>query len=345
MYDSSMKAMVLEKLGPIEGRPLQLREIETHKIKKNNDLLIKIEGCGVCRSQLHGIEGDWVKYGIPPALPTIPGHEIVGTILKTGPGVKALKVGQRIGISPLHGSCMYCDYCKAGREHLCDKAEITGESLLGGYAEYITVSEDFATPIPDSMKSEYAAPLFCAGITAYKAVKASEPAKGKSVGIFGVGGVGHLTVEFAKIAGLRVIGVARNKAHLDVAKQVGADNVMQYTNQPEFLSLLKKEEGLLDSAIVFAPSEYVVDTAINSVKKGGTIVLGVLANIPNFDVFSEKTLRGTLIGSRSDMGDVVRLAKENDIKVIYKTYPLEQANQVLEDLKFSRIAARAVLTP
>lgn len=345
MHDSSMRAMVLEKLGPIEGRPLQLREIETHKIKKNNDLLIKIEGCGVCRSQLHGIEGDWVKYGIPPALPTIPGHEIVGTILETGPGVKTLKAGQRIGISPLHGSCMYCDYCKTGREHLCDKAEITGESLLGGYAEYITVSEDFATPIPDSMKSEYAAPLFCAGITAYKAVKASEPTKGKSVGIFGVGGVGHLTVEFAKIAGLRVIGVARNKAHLDVAKQVGADNVIQYTNQPEFLSLLKKEEGLLDSAIVFAPSEQVVDTAINSVKKGGTIVLGVLANIPSFDVFSEKTLRGTLIGSRSDMSDVVRLAKENDIKVIYKTYPLEQANQVLEDLKFSRIAARAVLTP
>lgn len=345
MHDSSMRAMVLEKLGPIEGRPLQLREIETHKIKKNNDLLIKIEGCGVCRSQLHGIEGDWVKYGIPPALPTIPGHEIVGTILETGPGVKTLKAGQRIGISPLHGSCMYCDYCKTGREHLCDKAEITGESLLGGYAEYITVSEDFATLIPDSMKSEYAAPLFCAGITAYKAVKASEPTKGKSVGIFGVGGVGHLTVEFAKIAGLRVIGVARNKAHLDVAKQVGADNVIQYTNQPEFLSLLKKEEGLLDSAIVFAPSEQVVDTAINSVKKGGTIVLGVLANIPSFDVFSEKTLRGTLIGSRSDMSDVVRLAKENDIKVIYKTYPLEQANQVLEDLKFSRIAARAVLTP
>jgi propanol-preferring alcohol dehydrogenase len=340
-----MRAMVLERLGPIEGKPLQLREIETHKIKKNNDLLIKIEGCGVCRSQLHGIEGDWVKYGIPPALPTVPGHEIVGTIIETGLGVKALKVGQRVGISPLHGSCMYCNYCKTGREHLCDKAEITGESLLGGYAEYITVSEDFATPIPDSMKSEYAAPLFCAGITAYKAVKASEPARGKTVGIFGVGGVGHLTVEFAKIAGLRVIGVARNKAHLDVAKQVGADNVIQYTNQPEFLELLKKEEGLLDSAIVFAPSEHVVDTAINSVKKGGTIVLGVLANIPNFDVFSEKTLRGTLIGSRSDMSDVVRLAKENDIKVIYKTYPLEQANQVLEDLKFSRIAARAVLTP
>lgn len=340
-----MRAMVLEKLGPIESRPLHLREIETHKIKRNDDLLIKIEACGVCRSQLHGIEGDWQKYGIPPTLPTIPGHEIVGTIVEAGPNVKDLTVGQRIGISPLHGSCMHCDYCKLGKEHLCDQAEITGESLLGGYAEYITVSEDFATPIPDSMSSEYAAPLFCAGITAYKAVKASEPAKNKSVGIFGVGGVGHLTVEFAKMQGMRVIGVARNKTHLDVAKQVGADNVIQFTEQQEFLSNLKKEEGFLDSAIVFAPSEKVVELAINSVRKGGTIVLGVLTSIPNFDAFAEKTLRGTVIGSRQDMADVVRLAKQNDMKIIYKSFPLEQANQVLEDLKFSRIEARAVLTP
>ena len=340
-----MRAMVLEKLGPIEAKPLHLKEIEDHKIKKNNEILIKIEACGVCRSQLHGIEGDWQKYGIPPALPTIPGHEIVGTIIEAGPNVKKLKIGQRIGISPLHGSCMHCEYCKLGNEHLCDQAEITGESLLGGYAEYITVTEDFATPVPDSMKSEYAAPLFCAGITAYKAVKASEPTKGKSVGIFGVGGVGHLTVEFAKLSGMRVIGVARNKTHLDVAKKVGADNVIQFTEQHEFLSSLKKEEGFLDSAIVFAPSEKVVDLAIKSVRKGGIIVLGVLVGIPDFDVFTEKTLRGTVIGSRADMPEVVRLAEQNDMKIIYKSFPLDQANQVLEDLKFSRIEARAVLTP
>ena len=167
-----MRAMVLEKLGPIESKPLKLRDIEVPQIKKSNDLLIKIDACGVCRSQLHGIEGDWEKYGIPPALPTVPGHEITGTIVKTGPNTKKLKVGQRIGISPLHGSCMSCQYCNVGKEHLCDQAEITGETILGGYAEYITITEDFATPIPDSMKSDYAAPLFCAGITAYKAVKA-----------------------------------------------------------------------------------------------------------------------------------------------------------------------------
>ncbi|MGQ0771738.1 MAG: alcohol dehydrogenase catalytic domain-containing protein [Nitrososphaerota archaeon] len=343
---TQMRAMLLEKLALIETKPLKLTQMEKHEIKNPNEILIKIHACGVCRSQLHGIEGDWQKYGIPPALPTIPGHEIVGEIVQVGRNVHKFKPGQRAGISPLYGSCMDCEYCKMGNEHLCDSAEITGESLLGGYAEYITVTEDFATLVPDSMSSEYAAPLFCAGITAYKAIVASEPAKGKKVGVFGVGGVGHLAVEFAKINSCRVIGIARNKNHLDVARNVGADNVITYTNnQSEFLSTLKKEEGLLDSAIVFAPSESVVDTAINSVKKGGIIVLGVLVNIPNFDVFAEKTIRGTVIGSRKDMADVVRIAKQNDIKIIYKTFPLEQANEVLADLKHSKIDARAVLTP
>ena len=144
---------------------------------------------------------------------------------------------------------------------------------------------------------------------------------------------------------MRVIGIARNKTHLDVAKRVGADNVIQYTENSDFLSSLIKEEGLLDSAIVFAPSGKIVDLAINSVKKGGTIVLGVLAEIPNFDIFSEKTLRGTLIGSRTDMREVIKLAEQNDMKIIYKSFPLEKANSVLEDLKYSRIEARAVLTP
>lgn len=341
-----MRAMVLESLAPIETKPLKLREIERHQIKNPNEILVKIHACGVCRSQLHGIEGDWVRYGIPPALPTIPGHEIVGEIVEIGSKVTKFKTGQRAGISPLHGSCMSCDYCRIGKEHLCDSADITGESMLGGYTEYITVSEDFATAIPDSMKSEYAAPLFCAGITAYKAVAASEPARGKKVGIFGVGGVGHLAVEFAKISGCRVIGVSRGKNHLDVAKKVGADNVIQYeSGKSEFLSRLKKEEGMLDSAIVFAPSENAVDAAIKSVRKGGTIVLGVLANIPDFDVFSEKTIRGTLIGSRQDMQNVVRLAKEHDISIVYKQYQLEEANEILADLKQSKIEARAVLTP
>ncbi|MGI0010597.1 MAG: alcohol dehydrogenase catalytic domain-containing protein [Nitrosopumilaceae archaeon] len=340
-----MRAMVLSKLGPIETKPLKLTQIDKHQIKNPNEVLIKIEACGVCHSQLHGVEGDWVKYGIPPGLPTVPGHEIVGKIVELGKNVTKFKIGDRAGISPLHGSCMNCIYCKEGKENLCDKMDVTGESLLGGYAEYITVSEDFATLVPSSLSPEFAAPLFCAGITAYKAVKASEPAKGKSLGIFGIGGVGHMAIQFGVISGSKVIGISRSENHLDVAKRLGASTIPYDSDQSRFLSKLYNQEGLLDSAIVLAPSENVTDTAIKSVRKGGTMVIATFGNIPNFDVTSEKTIRGTLIGSIFDSKEVVRIAKEKGLKVISEKFPLEQANEVLAKLKVSEIEARAVLVP
>ncbi|MGI0082158.1 MAG: alcohol dehydrogenase catalytic domain-containing protein [Nitrosopumilaceae archaeon] len=340
-----MRAMVLSKLAPIETKPLKLTMLDRHQIKKPNEMLIQIEACGVCHSQLHGIEGDWVKYGIPPSLPTVPGHEVVGKVVEVGNNVTKFKIGDRAGISPLHGSCMQCIYCKEGKENLCDSMDVTGESLLGGYAEYITVSEDFATFVPSSMSPEFAAPLFCAGITAYKAVKASEPKKGKSLGIFGIGGVGHMAIQFAKVEGCKVIGISRSQNHLDVARKLGASTAVYENDQAKFLSKLKNQEGLLDSAIVLAPSESVVDIAIKSVKKGGIVVLAVFVDIPNFFAAEEKTVRGTLIGSMTDAREVVRITKENDLKVVYNKFPLEEANEVLLKLKRSEIEARAVLVP
>jgi len=192
-----MRAMVLSKLGPVESNPLKLTEIDRHEIANPKEVLVKIEACGVCHSQLHSIEGDWKDIGIPPTLPTVPGHEVVGKIVKIGSNVTKFKVGERVGITPLLASCLDCQYCNDGKEYLCEKMDVTGESLRGGYTEYITVSEDFATKVPDAMKSEYAAPLFCAGITAYKAVKAAEPKKNKKIAVFGVGGVGHMAIQFA----------------------------------------------------------------------------------------------------------------------------------------------------
>jgi len=339
--------MVLSKLAPIETKLLKLTEIERHKIEKPNEILIKIEACGVCHSQLHGIEGDWAKYGFPPRLPTVPGHEVVGKVVEVGKNVTKFKVGDRAGISPLLGSCMKCEYCKAGRENLCDSMEVTGESLKGGYAEYITASEDFAVKIPENMKSEYAAPLFCAGITAYKAVKASEPYKNKRIGIFGIGGVAHLAIQFAKLEGCKVFGISRNPKHLEVAKRLGASEVIAYKeNQKEFLLELKNKHGLFDAAIVFAPVESVADTAIKSVKKGGLVVMATLyQDIRSFDVTTEKTIRGTIIGSRKDMEEVVRIAAEKHLEVVYQAFPLDQANEVLQKLKNSEIEARAVLVP
>ena len=341
-----MRAMVLSKLGPVESNPLKLTEIDRHEIANPKEVLVKIEACGVCGSQLHSIEGDWKDIGIPPTLPTVPGHEVVGKIVEIGSNVTKFKVGERVGITPLLGSCLDCQYCNDGKEYLCEKMDVTGESLKGGYTEYITVSEDFATKVPDTMKSEYAAPLFCAGITAYKAVKAAEPKKNKKIAVFGIGGVGHMAIQFAKIEGCEVSGVSRKEKHLEVAKKLGADNVFVYSsNQKQFLQDVNEEYGLFDAAIVLGGGEQVTDTAIKSIKKGGIVVIATVGNIPNFLAFEEKTVRGTLIGSRKDMEDVIKISDEHKLKVVTESFPLEQANEVLARLKNSEIDARAVLIP
>ena len=341
-----MRAMVLSELGPVESNPLKLTEIDRHEITNPKEILVKIEACGVWHSQLHSIEGDWKDIGIQPTLPIVPGHEVVGKIIEIGNDVKKFKTGERVGITPLLASCLDCQYCNEGKEYLCENMDVTGESLKGGYTEYITVSEDFATKVLDNMKSEYAAPLFCAGITAYKAVKAAEPEKNKKIAIFGIGGVGHMAIQFAKIQGCEVSAVSRKEKHLDVAKKIGADNAFVYSsNQEQFLQNVNKTYGLFDAAIVFAPVDEVTDTAIKSIKKGGIVVIATVGKILNFLAFEEKTIRGTLIGSRKDMEDVIKIASENKLEVVTETFPLEEANQVLVKLKNSEIDGRAVLIP
>jgi len=336
---------MLSECAPIETNPLKLTEIDRHEIKKPDEILLKIEACGVCHSQLHGIEGDWKDIGIPPSLPTVPGHELVGKVMEVGKNVAKFKIGDRAGITPLLEACRKCQYCKEGKEQLCESSIITGESLKGGYAEYITVSEDFATKIPKNMKSEYAAPLFCAGITAYKAVKAAEPKSHKKIGIFGIGGVGHMAIQFAKVEGAQVIAFSRSKEHLDVAKKLGATDIMTFREDQKFPDEIKKRHGMLDAAIVFAPADIVTDVAIKSVKRGGLIVIATVGKNPNFFAFEEKTIRGTVIGSTKDMEQVIKICDENNLSVITETYPLEKANEVLKKLKDSQIQARAVLIP
>ena len=341
-----MRAMVLSECAPIENNPLKLTEIDKHQITRPNEILLKIEACGVCHSQLHGIEGDWKDLGIPPTLPTVPGHEVVGKVVEVGEKVTKFKIGDRAGITPLLEACKTCQYCNEGKEYLCESSTITGESLKGGYTEFIPVSQDFATKVPENMSPEYAAPLFCAGITAYKAVKAAEPKTHPKIGIFGIGGVGHMAVQFAKVEGCKVIAFSRSSHHLEVAKKLGAEDCMEFSeDQENFLKEIKEKHGLLDAAIVFAPADIVTDTAIKSVKKGGMIVVATIGERPSFVAFEEKTIRGTLIGSTKDMEDVIKICKEKNLEVVSERFPLEKANEVLKKLKESEIEARAVLIP
>ncbi len=341
-----MRAMILSECAAIETKPLKLAEINKHEIQRPNEILLKIEACGVCHSQLHGIEGDWKDIGIPPTLPTVPGHELVGKVVQVGKSVTKFKVGDRAGITPLLEACKECQYCKEEKEYLCESSTITGESFKGGYTEYITVIEDFATKVPENMKPEYAAPLFCAGITAYKAVKAAEPSMHKKIGIFGIGGVGHMAIQFARVENCDVVAFSRTQNHLDVAKRLGAVDAMTFSeDQRGFLAKLKENHGMLDAAIVFAPADIVTDTAIKSVKKGGLIVIATVGKNPEFMAFEEKTIRGTLIGSTKDMEKVIKICDEKNLEVISQKFPLESANEVLKKLKDSEIEARAVLIP
>ncbi|MCY4252701.1 MAG: alcohol dehydrogenase catalytic domain-containing protein [Thaumarchaeota archaeon] len=341
---AKMRAMVLSECAPIETSPLRLTEIDRHEISRPQEVLVRIEACGVCHSQLHGIEGDWRDIGIPPALPTVPGHEVVGTVVEAGKGATAVSVGERVGISPLLESCLDCGYCNDGKEQLCESMDVLGESLKGGYAEYVTVADSFATRVPASMRPEYAAPLFCAGVTAYGAVRACGASSGDRVGVFGVGGVGHMAVQFARRDGLEVTAVSRSAGHLGVASRLGADRTVQYDGA-DAAAAEAASRGALDAAMVFAPAGEVTGAALKSVKRGGTVVVATVGGIPDFLAFEEKTVRGTLIGSRADMAEVVRIAHEDGLEVVHETFPLEGANEALRRLKESRVEARAVLVP
>ena len=183
------------------------------------------------------------------------------------------------------------------------------------------------------MESAYAAPLFCAGITAYKAVKNAEPDTHRKIGIFGIGGVGHMAIQFAILERCHVIAVSRNQKHLDVATRLGAQSAIQYTDGESVLAKLNKDYGMLDASIVFAPSDEATDIAIRATKKGGLIVIATIGENPRFKAFEEKTIRGTLIGSTADMEEVIKIAEREKLEVIYETFPLEEANQVLQKPK------------
>lgn len=335
--------MLLNKTAPIESKPLKLSDVSTPVLGRN-DILVKIKTCGVCRSNLHLIEGDWLKYGIPPKLPIIPGHEIVGVVESIGGDVdkQAFSKGSRVGIQPLYNSCRVCDYCLTGREHLCDYRQITGDTEDGGYAEYIKIPADFAYSVTDNIDDVHAAPLFCPGVTAYRAVKQADLSPEKMVAIFGIGGVGHLALQIAKLFGAKTIAVTRSKLHLDLASKLGAYSVISSAEEDVVESV--KKMGYADSAIVFAPSQEAIKQAIRSVKKGGTIVIGVFGAIgDDFMFIDEKVIKGSVIGSRKDMREVLKLASEGSIEVVCERFPLDQANEVLERLKHSRVEARAVL--
>jgi propanol-preferring alcohol dehydrogenase len=285
------------------------------------------------------IEGDWAP-NVPSRLPLIPGHEVVGTVVEVGGDVDWIKVGDRVGVQPLYSTCGRCEFCVSGREQLCPVKEATGETVNGGYAERMIAAAAHTYVLPDDLSLEGAAPLFCPGISAFGSVSKAHLAPGKSVAVFGIGGVGHLVLQLAGLCGADVIAVTRGSAHQKLAKELGA-TIVDATDAGT--TLIKR--GGVDASIVFVPSSAVVAQAIEATKPGGVIVIGADAEIGALPFYAEKTVVGSVLGTRGQMRTILELAAAGKIRAHIESFPLEEANHALNELKRGKISGRAVLVP
>jgi propanol-preferring alcohol dehydrogenase len=330
---------VLERIAPIEEGPLQYSSMNDPKVGPDQ-VLIKITACGVCHSNLHMIEGEFRVFGVPSKLPIIPGHEIAGVVADVGADVKKWSVGDRVGVQVLYEACGACEFCLTGREQLCPNKKITGETVDGGYAELIAAPSEFIYAIPENIRDEEAAPLFCPGVTAYRAVKRANVRMDHKVVIMGVGGVGHMSLQFAKLAGAEVIAVDKSPGALALAKELGADVTISPSELDEHLA----KYGKPDVIFVHAPVQQAIDQAFKSIKTGGTVLMAVLGNVSV--VFPEEyTVMTSVIGTRIDMLETLKIAASGKVRVKSKSFPLSDASAILGKLKKGEITGRAVLVP
>ncbi len=333
-----MKAVLLDSPGPLDAKPLRVTDLPVPE-PGLGQVLVRVSACGVCRSNLHMIEGDWP--GVPSFTPIIPGHELVGRVAAVGDGVFDFAEGDRVGVQPLWSTCGHCEYCLTGRDPLCRTKEITGETVHGGYAQYMLATAAHTYPLPDGLDDAEAAPLFCPGITAYGALAKTGLSAGRSLALFGVGGVGHMVLQLAVLQGATVTAVSRGKEHLELATELGAERGLDAGAEDP--GQLLAGEGGVDASIVFAPSSTSMRQAVQATKPGGVIVVGVNAEVGALPFAEEKTIVGSLLGNRQQMREVLQLAASGKIRSVVETFGLDQADEALGRLKAGTIRARAVL--
>ena len=330
-----MKAMLLNNFALIDQNPLELTDVPKPE-PGTEDILIRINVCGVCHTDLHTIEGELPEV----KLPIIPGHQIVGIIEKTGSNISRFSVGDRVGVAWLYSTEDDCKYAQQGKENLCDNARFTGYHENGGYAEYITIPEKFAYPIPSIFSDEEAAPLLCAGIIGYRALRLSEIKPGQRLGLIGFGASAHVAIQVAIYWGCDVYVFSRSKEHRELARKLGA---------PWTGTLNEDPPHKLDSIVNFTPAGPTVLDGMRLLDKGGTQALAgiYMSPIPEMDyvkyLYHERTLRSVANATRQDGNDLLKIAAEIPIKTTTHMFPLEEANRVLQLLQDSKIDGAAVL--
>lgn len=335
-----MNAALLHAQAPVETRPLRFEECPV-PVPRADELLVRVRACGICRTDLHVVEGDLA----PHRMPVIPGHQIVGEVVETGAAVTGVAIGSRVGIAWLQRTCGVCRYCRSGRENLCESPEFTGWSVDGGFAEYAVAPAAFAYPLPDLFDDVQAAPLLCAGIIGYRALRLTglaEPSawRGARLGIYGFGAAGHVAIQLARRRGADVYVMTRDRQrHQALADELGAAWVGDAAAKPPVQ---------LDASIIFAPAGELVPVALESLDKGGVLVLGgiYMSPIPTFpyrQIYGERVVRSVANNTRQDGREFLAEAAAVPVRTHVQTYSLEQANDALIALKTDAIRGAGVL--
>jgi propanol-preferring alcohol dehydrogenase len=327
--------MLLREPKPAEQRPLELADLPLPE-PGPGEVRLAVQACGVCRTDLHTVEGDLAL----PKLPVVPGHQIVGLVEARGEGADRFAEGQRVGVPWLYRTCGECEFCKQGLENLCHDAQFTGLHADGGYAEAMVVPQDFAYPIPEGFSDLEAAPLLCAGIIGYRALRLSEVEPGQRLGLYGFGGSAHVTIQVARHWGCEVYVFTRSEGHRRLARELGAVWVGGAEDTPP---------AKMHASIIFAPAGLLVPEALRVLERGGTVALAgvTMTPIPKLDydrlLYWERGIRSVANFTRQDAEELLRVAAEIPIRTTVQTFPLEAANEALLALKRSEIDGAGVL--
>ena len=335
-----MKVAVVEQFG----KPLVFQEWDI-PAPGPGQILVKTEACGVCHTDVHATNGDWP---VKPTLPFIPGHEAIGRVVALGNGVTAVKEGDRVGVPWLYSACGHCEYCLSAWETVCADAQFGGYTKNGGFAEYLLADPNYVAHVPPGLAATEAAPLICAGITTYKGIKVTEAKPGEWIAISGIGGLGHLAIQYAKAMGLHVCAIDIDDGKLAHAKRLGADLVINAKAGDAAAAVKKGTGGGAHGVLITAPSLAAFKQDVSMTRKCGTCVLVGLPPgefpAPLFDmVMNCITIRGSLVGTREDMAEALAFAAESKVKADIELQPLSSINLILERLEHGDVASRVVL--
>lgn len=335
----TMKAAVVHEFGA----PLTIDETPVPE-PGHGEVLVRVDACGVCHSDVHAVDGDWPG---KPELPLIPGHEAAGTVAAAGPGVKFLREGDRVGVPWINRTCGVCDCCLTGKENFCRHQKSTGYMVNGGFADYVIAGAEYVGRLPDSLDAAVAAPILCAGITSYRAVKESNVGAGEWIAVSGAGGLGHLAIEYAKFMGMYVLAVDVSDDKLALAKKVGADITLNAADA-DGLKGFRKETGGAHGVVVTATAEAAYIQATRLLRQCGTLIMVAMPagelRLPIVPTIARGvTVKGSAVGNRKDLREVLELAAANKVTADITTRPFDDVNDVINGLREGSITGRVVL--